>query len=378
MERIRNKQLEKDDTMGKKKKKVFVFIAVSVFVIIIGVFYFLIMSDIDTRDQYSSATTGVPAKTVPDTESVSEQSPIPSTHNDESINEKFEQMGVSIEDQLVKELQKYYGATISEKSTQASIYEVYKNFAGSRPDGRDFFYNILKRAFPELADEIMATLDKLDLYHQWLMENDALLAQMNIEEKMASLWKKRIELFGEDAQDIWVDEVMATDSRKAKMLDTLEFINGSTDTTMEDKLQLYQDSLEETYKGSPEEYFLNQKPILAKIFFSIDSVQNELKQMNPEERQKTINNIRREMGFTENMVKDMEEVDAENNKRWEVGLKYMEERKRVVSEFQGEQQKEKLKALREEYFGDEAQTIQAEEENDGFFRFERPRYYGRN
>jgi hypothetical protein len=364
--------------MGKKKKTVFVFIAVSVFVIIIGVFYFLIMSDIDTRDQYSSATTGVPAKTVPDTESVSEQSPIPSTHNDESINEKFEQMGVSIEDQLVKELQKYYGATISEKSTQASIYEVYKNFAGSRPDGRDFFYNILKRAFPELADEIMATLDKLDLYHQWLMENDALLAQMNIEEKMASLWKKRIELFGEDAQDIWVDEVMATDSRKAKMLDTLEFINGSTDTTMEDKLQLYQDSLEETYKGSPEEYFLNQKPILAKIFFSIDSVQNELKQMNPEERQKTINNIRREMGFTENMVKDMEEVDAENNKRWEVGLKYMEERKRVVSEFQGEQQKEKLKALREEYFGDEAQTIQAEEENDGFFRFERPRYYGRN
>jgi hypothetical protein len=62
----------------------------------------------------------------------------------------------------------------------------------------------------------------------------------------------------------------------------------------------------------------------------------------------------------------------------DVGLKYMEERKRIVSEFQGDQQKEQLKALREKYFQDEAQTIQAEEENDDFFRFERPRYFGRN
>jgi hypothetical protein len=84
------------------------------------------------------------------------------------------------------------------------------------------------------------------------------------------------------------------------------------------------------------------------------------------------------MGFSEESVKEMEKVDADNNQRWDVGLKYMEERKQVVSQFQEEQQKEKLKALREKYFGDEAQTIQLEEENDGFFRFERPRYYGRN
>ncbi len=231
---------------------------------------------------------------------------------------------------------------------------------------------------PDLADQIQMTLDKFDLYHQWLMENDAVLAQMNIEERMAALWKKRIELFGEDAKEIWIDEVMATDSRKGKMLDTLDFINESPDMSMNERLKLYKDTLEETYKGTPEQYFLDQKPILAKIFFSIDSVQDNLKQMSPEQRQMTINSIRKDMGFTEKMIQDMEEIDADNNRRWDVGLTYMEERRRVVEQYQGEQQKEKIQELREKYFGEEAPSIQAEEENDDFFRFERPRYYGRN
>jgi hypothetical protein len=363
--------------MDRKMKKVWLSIGIAAIVIVIGLFYFLIMKDIrGTQDQYKITATKAPATTA--SETPVEQTSLPPAQKNDSLKDQFEQMGVSIEDQLVKELQKYYGATISEKSTQASIYDIRKSFVGSRPDGRDFFYKVLKRAFPELADEIMKTLDKIDLYNQWLMENDAVLSQMTEEERLAALWKKRIELFGEDAKEIWTDEVMATEARKAKMLDTLEFINTSEDTTIEEKLQLFQDVLQETYQGSPEQYFLDQKPILAKIFFSVDSVQNELKQMSPDQRQMALNKIRREMGFTQEQVEAMEKVDADNNQRWDVGLKYMEERKKVVSEFQGQEQNEKLKALREKYFQDEAQTIQLEEEKDGFFRFERPRYYGRN
>jgi hypothetical protein len=363
--------------MNKKTKKILITVGSAVIVWIGGYFYFVMMKDLGThQDQYDTQQTGTPPATGP--ESFSNSSSPPPAQPADTLKDKFEQMGISLEDQLVKELQKYYGATISEKSTQASIYDIRKNIVGSRPDGREFFYKVLKRAFPDLADEIKATLDKLDLYHQWLMENDAVLAQMTEEARMAALWEKRIELFGEDAREIWVDEMMATDSRKAKMLDTLDFINGSTDMTLDDKLQLYQESLEETYKDTPEAYLLDQKPILAKIFFSIDSVQNELKQMSPEDRQKAINTIRRDMGFSQELVEEMEKVDQDNNQRWNVGLKYMEERKRVVETYQGDQQKEQLKALREKYFGDEAQTIQLEEENDGFFRFERPRYYGRN
>jgi hypothetical protein len=361
-----------------KKKNAFIAIVIVICVIVFGIFYFVILKGIDTHDRYEVSATGSLAKTVPARAPSAVQHPGALAHDAETLTEKFEQMGVSLEDQLVKELIKYYGATISEKSTQASLYDIRKNFVGSRPDGREFFYNILKRAFPELADEIQMTLDQLDIYHQWLMENDAVLAQMNIEERMAALWKKRIELFGEDAREIWIDEVMATDSRKGKMLDTLAFINEAPDMTMNERIQLYKNSLQETYKGTPEQYFLDQKPILAKIFFSIDSVQDDLKRMTPEERQMTINNIRRDMGFTERMILDMEEIDANNNRRWEIGLTYMEERNYVAERYQGEHQKEKIQELREKYFGEEASTIRAEEENDDFFRFERPRYYGRN
>lgn len=73
----------------------------------------------------------------------------------------------------------------------------------------------------------------------------------------------------------------------------------------------------------------------------------------------------------------MEKRDAERNQRRDVGLKYMAAREKVVSQFEGAEQEEKLKEIREEFFKDEAKTIELEEA-DEFFRFERPRYYGRN
>lgn len=76
-------------------------------------------------------------------------------------------------------------------------------------------------------------------------------------------------------------------------------------------------------------------------------------------------------------LEEMEKRDAERNRRWDIGLNYMEARKSVVSEFEGPEQEEKLKVLREEFFKDEAKTIELEEADD-FFRYERPRYYGRN
>ncbi|HON60229.1 MAG TPA: hypothetical protein PK314_00020, partial [Deltaproteobacteria bacterium] len=76
-------------------------------------------------------------------------------------------------------------------------------------------------------------------------------------------------------------------------------------------------------------------------------------------------------------IESMARRDADNQRRWDIGLEYMEERGRIVREFQGHEQEERLKALRERYFLDEAGTIELEEK-DGFFRFERPRIYGRN
>ena len=278
----------------------------------------------------------------------------------------------SFSDQLVKELQKYYGKTISDKSTQASLIGIRDFVMSTFPaNGKVLFYNILKRAFPDYADEIMKTLDKLDQYNRWLEDNKTVHSKMDME-------KKKRELFGEDADKIWSGDMLATEVRKAKMQDVMTVLNKSSDTTLNEKLNVYRGALNETYKGTPEEFFLDQKEMLSKAFFSIDSVQGELKQMNSEERQLEINDIRRKMGFDSHEIEEMAEIDAKREQRWNIGLEYMQERNDLVENFNGPQRKEQLKALREKYFQDEANTIEREEENDNFFRFERPHIYGRN
>ena len=72
-------------------------------------------------------------------------------------------------DQIVSQLKKYYGKTISQKSTQASLVGIRDFVVGTHPvNGRDLFYSILKRAFPDYADDIMKTLGRLDQYNSWV------------------------------------------------------------------------------------------------------------------------------------------------------------------------------------------------------------------
>jgi hypothetical protein len=356
--------------MGKKQKKVLISGGIIFFIFLLGMGYFIIQRDFsEVQDQGRIQT---------QMQSRKSDAKLPPILQNASVKEKFDSMGISVEDQLVKELRKYYGSTISEKSTQASIYDIRKAIVGSNPDGMQLFYNALKRAFPDYVDEIMETLDKLDDYNQWLEKNEQRLSQMSEESRMAALWEKRISLFGEDAQEIWADEMTVADARRSKYKETIDLIDRSKDITMEEKLNIFQDTLQKIYEGSPEAFLLDQSFTMSKAFFSIDSVQDELTRMDPDERQMTINKIRREMGFSDQQVEKMEKLDAKRNEKWEIGLAYMAEREKVVSEYEGEEQKEKLTALREKYFQDRAKTIELEEEKDKFFRFERPRFYGRN
>jgi hypothetical protein len=278
----------------------------------------------------------------------------------------------SFSDHLVKELQKYYSKTISDKSVQANLIGIRDFVISTHPEnGKALFYQILRRAFPDYADEIMRTLAKLDEYNRWLEENKTILSQTALEEK-------RKELFGNEAEKIWSGGMLATEARKVKMQNAFADLNKSGDMTLGEKLDKYQNALRETYKDTPEEFFLEQKDMLSRVFFSIDSVQDELKQMSPDERQEEINNIRSQMGLDNRQVEQMAQQDAEREQRWNVGLAYMQERNSVVENYSGSEQEEKLKELREKYFHNEANTIEREETTDNFFRFQRPHIYGRN
>jgi hypothetical protein len=86
---------------------------------------------------------------------------------------------------------------------------------------------------------------------------------------------------------------------------------------------------------------------------------------------------RRELGFGDEEIEQLAELDAVKESRWQNGLAYMEERRRIAATFEGETLERELALLRERYFEIAAKTIEREEAS-GFFRFERPRIYGRN
>ena len=338
--------------MAGKMKKTRMAIGIAILVSVISLCYYLITRDAGDR----------PAQF-----SISKEGGQPSFVENDSFS-----------DQIVNQLKKYYGKTISERSTQANLIGIRDFIMSSQPvDGKALFYAIIKRAFPDYADEIMITLDKLDQYNRWIADNKKMLSQMTAAERAAALLEKRSELFGDDVEKIWTGDMLASDARKAKVKDTLAILNKSDNTTIDEKIEVFQGALHDAYKGSPEEFILVQNDLMAKVFFSVESVQDELKKMTPEQRQWEMNNIRRKMGFTEEQIEEIGKRDADREQRWGNGLNYMQERENIVKEFAGQEREERLRALREQYFKDEAKSIELEEKDD-FFRFKRPRINGRN
>ncbi len=355
------------ESFFRKRKVKWGIIAVVVFLSAAGFGYYL-TADSGRLSGKSGSVAGIPANH--DRQQLMLDKSAPETGQ--------EQSAPSIEDRLVKELKEFYGKTISEKSTQVILLKVKKFVMRLYPeDGESRFYNILKRAFPDLADEIMKVLAKLEQYQRWMEENADELSRMNSVEKQGLLWEKRKEFFGDDASEIWSEEVLAYEKRKQNVRDALDFLDKADDIPIHEKLDLYQTSIQEAYQNSPEAYVLQNKDMLAKVFFGIDSVQNELKSLSPEQRRVEINRIRREIGFSQEQIEKMEQRDEYQECRWAEGLTYMEEREHATQELEGEALDARLKELREKHFKHEAKTIELEEK-DNFFRFNRPRVYGRN
>jgi hypothetical protein len=142
------------------------------------------------------------------------------------------------------------------------------------------------------------------------------------------------------------------------------------------RLERYRDAAskaQEQAPGAP----LDHPGMLAEAFLRTEAVQRELAAMSPSERAGELAHIRRELGFREEEITRMAEIDAWRESRWQNGLAYMAERARISQSFAGDALADELSALRAEHFGHEAPTIEAEE-REGFYRFQRPRVYGRN
>jgi hypothetical protein len=165
--------------------------------------------------------------------------------------------------------------------------------------------------------------------------------------------------------------------RAKRVRDALENLPGGDDAPIAYQLEAYQKALADSFGNIPIPDGADKKDLTLEAFLWTDSVQKQLASMDATTRQGEVNFIRRELGYTDAEVQELARRDAEREARWTNGLSYTKERHRAAGSLEGEVLRKELDRLRQKYFGQEAATIAAEE-RDGFFRFERPRIYGRN
>jgi len=279
---------------------------------------------------------------------------------------------------LIKKLRNEYGSVIKNIVIQVSLKDFLDGLLKAYPErGRALFESVIRGAFPELAEKILIAVATMVEYDQWLLDNILTLNDMNLLAQKGELWKKREELFGEDAKKIWSEELTAEEDRRVELQKTVSLLDQAYDTTMNERIFILQTAYNEQYDETVENAVLGSTGVLSQVLFSFDSVQRELKQLSNDERQVQIDSIRRTMGFDEITIAELSERDQHLEKRWQNGYNYKAERKEVATNLSGAEFDEALYELQVKYFKHEAPTI-AREEMDDFWRFDRSRIYGRN
>ncbi len=276
---------------------------------------------------------------------------------------------------LVSYLRSRYGARIRDPHTQMRMLEqLMRHFQQRNPTGWEAdLLAVLQQAFPELYDELARRLRQRLDYEKWMKEHHAELQHKPAAERRAALWQERTRLFGKEvAEQIWAAEL-----RNLAVADALAALDALPGASIGDRMARYKQSLEKTYGENAQAYVRAHQQELMNHFLDLGSVQKELGAMTPEQRARNLRTIREEMGLDEQALARWEELDRVRDTRWELGARYMAEREALTRQHSGPELETKLAELRARYFSEEAQTV-AEEEQGGFFRFSRPRQWGRN
>jgi len=284
-------------------------------------------------------------------------------------------------DQRVVELAvKYlelYGDTITEPATQARLYNERRNLLARYPDsGNELFQSAITTAFPELADSIFALMTKLDRYNHWLDNHELRLQGLPDMERYAELWQQREAIFGPLASQIWAEEQNPVEAKSDQFQQTLARLDQANQMPLTELAHQLQTTADELY-GADLAIQLTGSGATGHALFAMDRVQQQLANLPADQRQQTINDLRRQIGYSEEAVRQLAKDDQRREEKWQKGKTYMAERRALENRLNGDQLEAALTDLRQEHFGFSAPTIEREEE-EGFFRFERERRYGLN
>lgn len=282
--------------------------------------------------------------------------------------------------QLIVLIKQEFGDQIRQIAVQAKLKEFRDDLIKNYPrQGEAMFRQVIEAAFPDHASSIFQVMALLDEYEAWLLAHMPELNRMDLAQQQEFIWSKRYELFGEDAPMIWEQNLSPQDERERAIAQSIAMLDQAEDLSIEDKLYRLQAAFDEAYADTATQFLVDTSSVKSQVFFRFDSVQQELAGMEPAQRQERINDFRRQMGFDDQQIARMAARDQKREQRWQNGYAYMEARRKLEQSASTEGEFDtRVSALREEYFGNEARTIMKEEEELGFFRYERPRIYGWN
>jgi hypothetical protein len=238
-------------------------------------------------------------------------------------------------------------------------------------DWQDRVYDFLKQLYPDLADALYDKFQRLIRYNDWLRDNRAVLLKLSADDRRKAMWDARREAFGADAE-----EIFAAQRRGEQVQEALNALESAEGMSVDQKLATYLDAIHTAF-GEDANYLIQSRQTeVMNSFLSVNSVQDDLHGMSSSEREKALYEIRRGMGMDEAALERWEDLDKQRDKAWDSGQEYMQERERIQSKYEGEEEQRRLQELQEDSFGDEAEIIR-NEEAAGFYRYGNRRRYGR-
>ncbi len=281
---------------------------------------------------------------------------------------------------IIKQLISQYSSSIHQTHIQAKLIYMRAPLLTKLPKPKEKNLRaVLMLAFSDEANNILNTWSRMDQYEAWLLNENRTLIEMDALSQVGFLWKKRNELFPLAAPKIWSEEQDNYETAQLNLHREIDRLDHATNITISEKISRLEQSFQQTdnlLTASVEQTLGLHKSTMASILFGMASVQEDLQQRDPQSRRTEINDIRRALGFNEETLSKMSLQDAKRDERWRIGYAYMKSRAELLTA-QEQPSEVALQTLRTQFFGHRATTI-AREEKQGFFRFERPRYYGRN
>lgn len=283
----------------------------------------------------------------------------------------FEEDGADI----VEAIRADFGASIYNGHTQVKALEKLVGYLKERYPNtwEEQLQTYLELTFPEYAEQLISLYQNMASYNLWMVSEKQNLVALSASERRTLIWEMRSAFFGDVALQIWEDSL-----KGERVLDTLiEISESGGSQSFKDNSGLFIVSLKQAYGEEADAVIESKRQELSDRFLSVPVVQQQLKAMPKKERYAALSDFRRSIGMDDAAVSRWTVLDKTRDARRAAGNKYLESRAVLQEELSGSKLSAAITQLQDELFGSEAETIR-NEEDAGYFRFERPQIIGRN